>query len=990
MRLCLLAAICGAALFARTVSAEEVTLPGFGAPTATFHDRPDVFLGVEAGEWETMFRDGSHLTFDEPEFAGCTTVEAVKARNQSQQLRLTGFSVSGAADYLLSAPRSLKAAGRNGEVTATVRFLEPVEAAGVGVCFATGSLRIAFLGEEGDTLAEYLVHGQSDPEQNGTWQDYFAVCRAGDELSRVAEIVFSRLNLVPGTSDGFAIDNLAWIAAPRRTDLALPPVVESDFSLLLGEQRDNVAPQCPAGSASLAWHDGVAVWRNRVDGTQYEYSFTPAAGLAALRAAVNGGPAVAATTAMAPELGGAPAVETLLNTRIEGDTLIAGYRWSNALHTLDVAVKLYLSGGSLCLEFASDQAGVPLRIRKPRPEGLHRIADGDDTNFRYDDNIAFFGFGGDGGYLPQAKYFYSYQADWTQTNSTAPSPVIHYASTLDGRTVAPLRDMIAITVADTLAKVLPSIPNPTSPYRRELASRMVLEYWYGHFDELGELLETYHRYGMDQLVVLVHRWQRAGFDRQLPDIMPPSAARGGEETLRAVIARAKGWGMRIALHDNYKDFYPDSPQWNPDDLMLCADGKPQAAWADSNEIAPSKILKYASPNMQLIREKLAPNAGYLDVHSAHLPWWRIDFRAGVPQAAMTAGTLGPNNALWQLARDNFDGPVYGESSPLSSWVHSGRIDAVMGATTHDNSLIVDFQLLKIRPLATNHGAGYFERWNPRGYQHDWELAPLLPLEYARYALHETAFLTSPTVDDKMKRKILPAATLYYQRRKLVERLADQPVAAIYYYTPENVRMTSSQAVLLPRSQSQRLEERFADGSVSYLNFAKGPWEVRPDLTLAPLSFYAEGPGFQAESNCRAGVYLDYWGSPAGYYLNSRNYDWALEPQGSSYHGRNEGGAPVLHNNGQTVRRGAIATDTAVALEPEEGAWRLRFFPRGRAGSVEIGPDFAPGRIAGAVALDADGREIAGSTGDEVELRDGGLRIFHRDPEVWSYRLTVKP
>ena len=41
-----------------------------------------------------------------------------------------------------------------------------------------------------------------------------------------------------------------------------------------------------------------------------------------------------------------------------------------------------------------------------------------------------------------------------------------------------------------------------------------------------DLFEQYHRYGMDNLIVLMHRWQNAGFDRKYPSVMPPSASRG--------------------------------------------------------------------------------------------------------------------------------------------------------------------------------------------------------------------------------------------------------------------------------------------------------------------------------------------------------------------------------------------------------------------------------------------------------------------------------
>lgn len=963
----------------------EVVLNEFSKPTTKYHDNPDIYIGITKEECRKLFSSASYLTFDEPEFARENAISLIKNTRGNERIALTGFQYSTDKNYLLSAPGSLKANGEEGKKTGQIIFSEPVSAAGVGVCFATGSLKIAFCDEENMVLAEYLVHGQPDPEQNSTWQDYYIAYKSPDELSSVKSIAFTRLNITETTAKEYAIDNLAWIPIKQGTNLNLPAFVESDFRLLDGAGRTETAPQKTIAKAMLKWDGKTATWNMEIDNVRCSYTFRPEAGLDSISGQLNNKPAVNISNNMVPMLGTQDAQQTLLSAKTDGNSLLAKYRWANDTYSLDVDLKAYLSGGSLVLNLSSEQGNVPLTIRQPWPVDMHIITNGGDSKFRYNENIAFFGFCGNIGYLEKTGYFYGYQPDWTQSNSSTFGEVITYLPSLGEAKVAPLRETITLTLSDTLAKVLPSIPNPTSPYRRELGSRMIMEYWYGHFNELGELLEIYHKYGMNKLLVLLHRWQNAGFDRKLPTIMPPSIARGGQETLKAVIDQAKSYNMRIALHDNYKDFYPDSPQWNPDDLMLTANGEPQRAWADSCEMAPSKIRKYAAPNMKEIKEKLGPNAGYLDVHSAHLPWWRTDYRAGVPKSAMFAGTREANNDLWQLARDSYNGPVFGESSPLTSWVHTGYIDAVMGATTLDNSLIVDFQLLKIRPLATNHGAGYFERWNKRGYVNDWELAPLTPEEYARYSLHEMAFLTSPTIDDKMKNKILPAATLYYQRRKLVERLIDQAVTAIYYYTPQGKKMTSSQAVLLPKSKSQRLEIRFADDSVIYLNFGKSPWSIRPNLVLAPLGLKAEGKDFEAETNCVNGLWSDYWRGPTGFYLNSRNYDWALEPQSSVYHGRAEGGKAYRHNDNQMVRRGILATNTAVSLEPEaDGSLRLRFFPRNQAGVVEIAGEFAQ-----VLALDDNGDEVKEVSGDEIKTTSTKLVIKHRNPGIWSYRLWKK-
>lgn len=187
---------------------------------------------------------------------------------------------------------------------------------------------------------------------------------------------------------------------------------------------------------------------------------------------------------------------------------------------------------------------------------------------------------------------------------------------------------------------------------------------------------------------------------------------------------------------------------------------------------------------------------------------------------MMRGTLVPTNRLWRMAREIYGGPVFGESYALTSWIHSGNVDSMMGQASRNSGLILDFLLLKIRPLAIYHGAGYFERWSAATWPAGG-IARCPRPEYALYSLLEVA----PTMDDKIKHEIMPAATNYYQKRRLVKRLGGQPVTGIVYYAPAGRALTSGEAALLPKKEIRRLCEEFADGSKVWLNFADQPWEA---------------------------------------------------------------------------------------------------------------------------------------------------------------------
>ena len=902
-------------------------------------------------------------------------------------IRMTfdGFRRESRKGYFISAPNALVGVGREKAVTASISFARPVKAVGFVLHFMTGTARVRFLNPDGETLWECEQNGQGDPSGNGTWADYFVAYENSEDFGRISRVEFTRSNLVGSDAiPEFAIDDLSVIVGAEPLKITEPEARKVDLSLLKGDGAANVAPQRPAGKPQVSRDGELFTFRNRVDGTDYSYTLDAAKGVASLAAQVNGVAPLQIGRDWSIRLGGKPVEWKLKSARLAGNTLRLSGEWSTPDQTLPVEMKLSLSGGSLCLELSSRKGG-PVCIDTPKITGVLKISDAHNTAMRGMDPVAFLGFSGDLFFLADSRLFYSYYVDWTKTNSTAPYSAITY-SPVAGR-FAPLSETIVVTLSDALPKVLPSIPNPVSPYREKIADSMVMEFWYGHFDELADLFEQYHRYGMDNLIVLMHRWQNAGFDRKYPSVMPPSASRGGLETLRAAAMIARKNGQILALHENYKDFYPDSPQWNEEDLLVLADGSYQNAWADSKEMAPSKIRKYAEPMMNRIHREIGTNGCFLDVHSTHLPWWRVDFRPGVPDAGMTRGTLMPTNRLWQMARNIYGGPVFGEAYALTSWIHTGNIDSVMGQANFNSSLILDFLLMKVRPLATWHGAGYFERWNPRGYVADWQNCPLPAPEYARYSLQEVAFLTSPTMDDKIKREILPAAINYYQKRRLVSRLSAQPLKEIAYYTADGTKLTSSQAVLRPKAEIQRLRETFADGSEIFLNFSDQVWEVE-GKRIVPLGFCAAGPGFSAETNQVNDVWFDFFGDEDEYFLNARNYDWLLEPKGTAAMGRGaEGSAPQFANDGSAVvKQGPLSTNAAVSVMKEKaGVWRVRFFPQKQAGFVSV--DLAALGIpdAAVTALDADGNAVPDSF-DKVVKKEGVLTISHSDPRVWSFRL----
>ncbi|MDD3885559.1 MAG: DUF5696 domain-containing protein, partial [Victivallaceae bacterium] len=536
-----------------------------------------------------------------------------------------GLKRESRAGYFMSGSHSLVGAGREKQVTASIGFDRPVKGVGFVAQFATGTLRVAFFNADNEKIWEVEQNGQGDPSGNGTWADYFIAHETPNEFGEISRVEFMRLNLNEGSIPEFAVDDLVVREGLPPLKIVEPQEKTADFSLLVG--RPGEAAPLRGGKPSYAIDGRQVKLVNRLDGVDYAYTLDAAQGLSSLAASVNGDQALTVGAKWPFAMDGVPVAWQLKNAVRSADGVKLEYLWKNAKAELPVTVKLSLSGGSLVIDLEAKQGGPALAINPPRLENVLKISDSGNTAMRNGDAIAFYGFGGDIAYIPSTQRFYSYNVDWTRSAGLTPYPGISY-SRVDGKAPA-LRERLVVTLADSLDKVLPGIPNQVSPYRKMISGSVIVEFWYGHFDELNELLATAHAYGMDDLIVLMHRWQNAGFDRKYPSVMPPSPSRGGLDSLADAAATAKANGQRIALHENYKDFYPDSPLWNENDLLLDSSGKPANAWADSKEMAPGKIAKYARPIMESIHKQIGTTACFLDVHSTHLPWWRVDFRKGV-------------------------------------------------------------------------------------------------------------------------------------------------------------------------------------------------------------------------------------------------------------------------------------------------------------------------------------------------------------------------
>jgi hypothetical protein len=325
-------------------------------------------------------------------------------------------------------------------------------------------------------------------------------------------------------------------------------------------------------------------------------------------------------------------------------------------------------------------------------------------------------------YFEQEHLFGNAFLDWTKSSASyIDHAVAGYGFRTDG-TRSPLHERLIYSAAWHADETLPNIPNPPSPYREHLAGKIVLDVWGGQFTDIARKLETLHDYGLNNCIVIIHDWQRSGYDNALPAHVPANANLGGDDGMKCLVATAKRLGYDIALHENYVDYYPNYEGFNPADVALDSNSNFVHAWFNpgtkiqSFAVQPHAILSLARGQSSQILDRYQPNADYLDVHSAVPPWFHVDYRAGTVGAATFQPVWQAHRELWAYERGNYGGPVLGEGN--NHWFWSGLLDGVeaqfgAGWTVNNGRnapLMVDFDLLKIHPLQFNHGMGYYERW----------------------------------------------------------------------------------------------------------------------------------------------------------------------------------------------------------------------------------------------------------------------------------------
>lgn len=156
------------------------------------------------------------------------------------------------------------------------------------------------------------------------------------------------------------------------------------------------------------------------------------------------------------------------------------------------------------------------------------------------------------------------------------------------------------------------------PYYRSWSEPILNGYSRVHttFQQVGEIIKDLKNLEIDKSLIILGGWNRAGYDCQHIDMWPPAEPAGGEEGLAQASQVATDAEYIFSLHDNYQDFYLESPSYDERYLMKNKDKsvKLGGVWDGGlcRLICSSQAIELAEPNLTKIMENVKINSYYLD------------------------------------------------------------------------------------------------------------------------------------------------------------------------------------------------------------------------------------------------------------------------------------------------------------------------------------------------------------------------------------------
>lgn len=552
------------------------------------------------------------------------------------------------------------------------------------------------------------------------------------------------------------------------------------------------------------WSDLTAQWRGR--GTT-------------IRPCVDGG--VWLQTAKGPVL---PEKAQHLGTRLKGDAVESRWRLSAGEVTAEVAYTYRIWNKSLVIDVIC-RGGKVGEVRCGRAVGLQ--------NPRLVTNPFYPAEGGRPAVAVSGPanqpLFLTANVDWYLSNGSIlwannaiePSGVVYnggtrYLPLTNGQRVD-CYERVFLTLSPYYEEMLPTIPNPKSPWKHITGTRVWRAHAAGNRESDAQHWTECHRWGMRQVVITDHEtgWRDGG--ESFTFRTRPAPGKGGDKGQYdyARLMQDK-LGFVYGPYNNFTDFAPVNEYWSTDMIARTPDNQLQHAWMRCYAPKPARAVEYAAKLPYIIQKKFGFSTAYCDVHTAVAPWHRTDYDARVPGAGTFAAVFYAYGEIMLHQKKAWGGPVYSEGN--HHCFYSGLTDGNYGQDQAyrpaENPWLVDFDLRKMHDLCCNFGMGnpdmfYANAKIPRDTpeQRDAWIDRFLA---ATVAFGHPGFLA-------YEGGLQNALRSYYMLQQLHSRYCLSNVASIRYVNSAGRLLTTTAAVASGAYKRSQVVTRYLDGTVTAAN-----------------------------------------------------------------------------------------------------------------------------------------------------------------------------
>jgi hypothetical protein len=378
-------------------------------------------------------------------------------------------------------------------------------------------------------------------------------------------------------------------------------------------------------------------------------------------------------------------------------------------------------------------------------------------------------------------------------------------------------ERLFVTVSPQYDEVLPSIPNPKSPWMNITGTHL----WRAHGASDRKADAAFwtdcHRWGMTQVVVTDHEtmWRDNGESFTFRTRCAPGKGGDQGEYDYARLMQDK-LGFVYGPYNNYTDFAPVNQYWSVDRVSRTPDNQLEHAWMRCYAPKPAYAVEACEKLAPEIQKKFHFSTAYCDVHTAVAPWDRVDYDPRVPGAGAFAATYYAFGEIMLLQKKAWNGPVYSEGG--NHCFYCGLTDGNYGQDQSyqpsKNPWLVDFDLTRMHNLCCNFGMGnpdmFYAGTHPLQQTSVEQDAWLDRFLAATVAFGHPGFLV-------YEGGVAHALRSYYMIQQLASHYCLASASEIRYATADGRLLDSTAAVATGAFRRSQVVTRYSDGTITAVN-----------------------------------------------------------------------------------------------------------------------------------------------------------------------------